>query len=278
MICRLGLLQSFQPDCRPRNPVTYSPVQLTLWSPSATNLFNQSNRTTYPIWSHPYYKLHTFHTTQYDLGHIPRDMLPHEIFLWAETAEKYQSLSAIEAFIVISGQCTSGNETWDIPDLIGFRSLGTYRYGHLPCIGNGGPVPSMDIEEWRKGMSRGKEDDGKQLNPSDLNLRENFRQWDPRFMQRFDIDGAGGEIVTEVHVSVDYKAIRLVTNLGRHCYWGEERRGHWLDYVVGEDEAILGLSVCFGRLGGWSWSAKMYSHWKVSEIGLVLGKKDGGKW
>lgn len=234
--------------------------------------------TAYPIWFHPSYKLHTFNASQYDSRVILRDMLPHEILLWAETADAYQFLTSIEAFAVVAGNCVSGNGTWDIPDLIGFRSVSTHRDSTQSFIGNGGPVPSMNGEEWRKGMSRGNEDDGKQLNPSDLDLHQHFKQWDPAFMQKFEIDGAGGEIVSEVHFSLDCKAIRLVTNLGRQCYWGEERREHWLDYVAGEDEVILGLSACFGTLGGWSSSAKMYSHWKVSEIGVVLGKKDGGRW
>lgn len=116
------------------------------------------------------------------------------------------------------------------------------------------------------------------LNPSSLSLSSQFSPFDSNFMRHLDIDGPAGEEIIQVDVSEDFKAIKLITNKGRECYWGEERRGQWHSRVASEEECIVGLSVCFGRLGGWSWKAKMYSHWKVSEIGVVVCRRDGGMW
>ena len=203
-------------------------------------------------------------------------MLPHEIMLWAETPSNYQYLKSIAAFIVVGDQTKQlgSDEAIDIPDIVGFRPFKTHMYGSAPYIGSGGPVPCQS-EEWN--ASKYKAD--MHLHPSDLQLHEKFQPFDERFMQHFEIDGPGGEVVTEVHVRHDARAIRLVTNRQREYCWGiQKQQVNWYSKVASEDECIVGLSVCFGDLNGWSWAAKMFSHWKVSEVGVVVCKKDGGTW
>jgi hypothetical protein len=40
---------------------------------------------------------------------------------------------------------------------------------------------------------------------------------------------------------------------------------------------VLGVSACFGRLKGWSASAKSWSHWALSDVGVVVGKGGDGE-
>jgi hypothetical protein len=84
-------------------------------------------------------------------------------------------------------------------------------------------------------------------------------------------------LVNEAHVSDDVKALKFITNFGRECYWGEERRQKWHIKRADEGELILGLSCCFGDLGGWSCSATMFSHWTLSTVGVVKIKFRDGK-
>lgn len=209
-------------------------------------------------------------------------MLPHHLLLWSETPKEIKSLRCISAFIIEAGFCSSGTDRWSIPDLLGFASFREGEERAAQYIGTFGPVPSQSPEWNESGYCQKRVDEnGKPispLNPSELDLSSKFQPFDEKHMSHFDINGPGGEEVSEVHVSTDFKAIKLKTNKGRECYWGEGRRNQWYSRVASEEECIVGLSVCFGRLGGWSWKAKMYSHWKVSELGVVLARRDGGMW
>lgn len=165
---------------------------------------------------------------------------------------------------------------------MGFASFRVGAEHAAQHIGTFGPVPSQSPEWEDTGYIQNRLDaDGKPLpplNPSSLSLSSHFHSYDEKYMQHFDVDGPAGEEIVQVDVSTDFKAIKLKTNKGRDCYWGEERRGQWYTRVASDEECIVGLSVCFGRLGGWSWKAKMYSHWKVSEIGIVVCRRDGAMW
>jgi hypothetical protein len=214
-------------------------------------------------------------------------MLPHHILLWGKTAEELNSLRGISAFNIVAGYCTSGrDERWPVPDLLGFTYYreGDYPERALEQVGTFGPVPCQ-APEWKEegwyGSDKWVDANGKPvkpLNPSDLNLADKFEPFDEKHMLHFDIDGPGGEEVTEVHVSQDFKALKFKTNRGKECYWGEERRNQWYSRIASDEEYIAGLSVCFGRLGGYSWRSKMHSHWKLSELGVVLARRDGGMW
>lgn len=216
-------------------------------------------------------------------------MLPHHILLWSRTPEDLKDLRRITTFSIVAGECSSGNgDRWPIPDLLGFTfsRKGTWvAEERAPqIVGSFGPVPCQ-ASEWKEegwyGSKKWTDEDGnavKPLNPSDLKLDEKYPSFDEKYMEHFEVDGAGGEEVTEVHVSQDFKAVKLKTNKGRECYWGEGRRNQWYTKVANDEEYIAGLSVCFGRLGGYSWRAKMYGHWKLSELGVVMARRDGRLW
>jgi hypothetical protein len=43
---------------------------------------------------------------------------------------------------------------------------------------------------------------------------------------------------------------------------------------VEKDEVILGLSLCFGRLAGWSEARQIWSHWSLLDVGVLYCKVD----
>ncbi|CAO2649834.1 Nn.00g011260.m01.CDS01 [Neocucurbitaria sp. VM-36] len=260
VISRLGLLQASRPGETPSSTLpSYTPAQQRLWSSNAAALPCNEQQTRKPIWNHPNYNLHTFPTSSYDSGDIPFDMLPNQVLLWAESPSLYQYLARISCFQVVGGQVQGGSNSKprDVPDILGIWPGKTFIHGKAAHVGTGGPVPAQSPLF------------ASCANPSELDLHSKFHAFEEANMSHFAVDGANGEIVTEVHVSDDVKAMKLVTNWGRECYWGEGERGEWHVKRAGEGEVIVGLSCAFGRLSGWSWSAKMYSHWKLSGVGVV---------
>ncbi|KAF3047594.1 hypothetical protein E8E12_010671 [Didymella heteroderae] len=256
VISRLGLLQSYHPEHNPRAPKpSYTHAQTTLWSPSALHLRSSAtSQSRTPIWHNNFYNLHTFTSGNigYDGGDLPAAMLPHHVLLWSQTAEKLKNLCRISTFNVVTGECSSGTDHWPCPDLLGFTyfrkgtSVAEERANEQ--VGTFGPVPCQ-ASEWREegwySAKKWVDEDGKPvkpLNPSDMNLADRFQPFDEKHMLHFEIDGSGGEEVTEVHVSQDFKAIKLKTNRGKECYWGEERRNQWYIRVASEGEYIAGLS------------------------------------
>jgi hypothetical protein len=83
------------------------------------------------------------------------------------------------------------------------------------------------------------------------------------------------ESITEVHVEQQYRALKLVTRTGQVGYFGEPDRHDWFVRKAVPGERFVGISTCFGALGGWSESAKMWSHWKLSRVGVLFERVDG---
>ncbi|OAL57354.1 hypothetical protein IQ07DRAFT_528128 [Pyrenochaeta sp. DS3sAY3a] len=258
-ISRLGLLQAPLPNAPPpsRSP-TYTAAQKTLWSQNATGL-PYNDRSCKPIWSHPHYQhqafpptplLHTAHDPNFT--DISTDIIPSEILLWTESPENYIYLARLSCLQIVS-------------DIVGIVPTKTHKYGAAAHVGTGGPVPAQ-FSKWAAVTG-----------PRDLKMHDFLKPWAEKNMLHFDIDGPGGEVVSEVHVSQGVEAVRLVTNRGRSCVWGKQREwDEWDVNRAADDEVIVGLSCAFGRLGGRSTKAMMYSHWALSEVGVVTMKKDFG--
>lgn len=192
---------------------------------------------------------------------MPNEMVPWDVLLWADTAESYKGLQSISCFLPIGGHGSDFQTSWPIPDIVGLRCK---KIGGSDCasyVGTGGPVPAQ-CSEWGR-MQNAKTDLESWYTSTEL------KSFDNANMNHFDIDGPGGEVITEVHISNEAKALRLLTNRGRGCFWGEENRQQWTQYRVGEDELIVGLVCAFGNLGGWSWGVKMYSHWNLSGLAVI---------
>jgi hypothetical protein len=198
---------------------------------------------------------------------LPRDILPHHTLIWARDASELKRLKRISSFEVSCHSKTSQKDgkscTKLCPDILGLRAES--EDGKIREIGNPGPVCAQD--------------------PSHNPLIERFglphsttpTPWAEENMIHFDIDGAGGEYITEVHVVLEAKAIKLITNRGREAYFGEDLRdvGSWQWWVLraGYDEVICGLMVCFGTLGGWDRDQKCYGHWKMDTVRVLTVNK-----
>ncbi|KAF2702894.1 hypothetical protein K504DRAFT_463925 [Pleomassaria siparia CBS 279.74] len=264
MVSRLGILQAPRRGVNLRSGMSsYTPSQKMLWSLQAESLphNNEWNR---PIWAHPTLRLTTFGSPSQETASVPFDMLPHEILLWAESPAQYQYLNRISCFEVVSGKCTNHEESWDIPDIVGIWPGKTHKSGLAAHIGSSGPVPCQhpDFETCQ--------------NPSELKLNQTFKRFEEANMRHFAIDGPGGEVVSEVHVSDGMRAIKLFTNRGRECYWGLEGCMNWQIKRAEKGEFILGLSCSFGTLSGWSQVARVYSHWRLSNLGVITVRTDEG--
>jgi len=80
------------------------------------------------------------------------------------------------------------------------------KHGHEWHIGSKGPVPAMISKKWAEVKTF-----------DDLKLWDNVETYAEEYMRHFDIDGAGGEVVAEVHVTKNRRSLRLVTNRGREA-------------------------------------------------------------
>jgi hypothetical protein len=183
------------------------------------------------------------------------DLLPHAILTWADPAPDYKFLTGIFALQI--------PDEYGAQSIIGMHIMRSHTNWVTTEIGNHGPVPAQMPEEWAQ---------AKEFN--DLDLWNKRKSWEEERMRRFEIDGKGGERVVEVGFSKDSRTIRLVTNFRREGVFGEDvGEGTEWDVKRAEDgEQIVGLSVCFGQLGGWSESAKMWSHWGMSDVGVMIAR------
>jgi hypothetical protein len=140
------------------------------------------------------------------------------------------------------------------------RNYFKYHTGY--AIGHPGPVPHQLPTKWQTAKSQ-----------DELDLWSKKKSWDEDSMRHFEIDGYGGERVVEVHVSKDHRSFQLVTNRGREGLFGEDREQNgWHVKRAEEGEMIVGLSACFGTLGGWSQSAKAWSHWGLCNLGVLVAR------
>ncbi|KAH8723762.1 hypothetical protein GQ44DRAFT_740757 [Phaeosphaeriaceae sp. PMI808] len=227
IISRLGLLQAHHPDSAP--PCTsssYTPAQRLLWDSSA-------------VYSHPNKALHTFSHPPFPMpSFVDPDMIPHSFMLWAPTFNEYKFLTRISMLQVC-------DESGHI-QIIGIQHEQTRRHGSVGHIGESGPVPAQMRVDWAEAKSY-----------EEFKIWEKLEPWEEDYMRHFDIDGPGGEVVSEVHVTSDRRGVKFITNLGR-------------EGAFADGKMIAGVSACFGRLEGWSQSAKRWSHWALNDLGVVI--------
>lgn len=208
-------------------------------------------------------------------------MRAHQLLQWGRTPQQLKSLTCINAVQVQGGTISRGGKP-AVPyyDTIGIRP-GYPPHPSLPPsvapkpehVGTIDPVPAMyGMDYWSK-----------QTKWHGLEIYQDFQKFDPRFLKTFTVDGAGGEVINSVAISHSAWSIKLETNRGRSEIFGEVEdegdRYNWTSYAAKDGEVMVGLSVSFGRLSGWSHGAKMWSHWTVSDLGVMLQKVDEvGNW
>jgi hypothetical protein len=99
--------------------------------------------------------------------------------------------------------------------------------------------------------------------------------WGDENLVHFDIDGPGGEIVTEIFVGEESKAIKLRTNWGREGSFGDIERGTWNVVRPGDREVFVGMVVCFGTRSGWDCESELFNHVKITTAtGVVMSIKE----
>ncbi|KAF2451988.1 hypothetical protein P171DRAFT_376537, partial [Karstenula rhodostoma CBS 690.94] len=266
-ICRLGLLQASIPGQEPSTMPSYTQAQQLLWNHSAQTLYCHRDDTWRHLWAHPNLNIQTLsaqgssaNQLRSFIGDIASDMTPWHVGIWASKGAPYQTLQQISCFQPIGGTVSSGEEEWPVPDIAGFGAGRTSGPLNL-LAGTGGPVPIQN-PDWQE-----IEDPSKDLVSWIQNTT--LKSFDENSTEHFLIDGPGGEIVTAVHASSDMKAVKLFTDRGRNCYFGEKNRQQWLEFEADGDQMIVGIVCAFGRLGGWSWGTKMQSHWKLSGLAVL---------
>ncbi|OCK76198.1 hypothetical protein K432DRAFT_336121 [Lepidopterella palustris CBS 459.81] len=252
LISRLGLLECVRPPnddfslCN-TNPVSarqtdrpeLSIPRRLLWHCSGAfpPIPGLDNRSRGPIWSYSYIHMLPLPPPTFSSG-APADLIPHQLLLWVKNAREESQLKRISAYVVVGGMVTGFSEgksfTRPIHDVLGFRSEYVRGYGELPRA-VGGPPTKQD-------------------------LRQEFREWDEKNMLHFEIDGPGGEVVTEVEIATaeEPKAIKIRTNCGREAYFGEMKRNEWNVQRAPEGEHIVGLAVTFATKSGFSHDTKEY--------------------
>jgi hypothetical protein len=209
-------------------------------------------------------------------------MIPHDLSLWANSPEHLDTVRPIECFqptdasgdATIPGSFPSAPSPSPIPDIVGLRPGAHNAYGGRGgTVGQGGPVP-FQHPEWHR-SSRPLQAVFEYLWEKYPISIDNTRLFNPEFTQIFHIDSTNGEKITQVHVSHDYRALKFVTNHGREVVFGEKGKEEWHRRVAAEDEVFLGLSTAFGKLSGWSEGMKMWSHMRLSGLGVVFVRVNG---
>jgi hypothetical protein len=182
-------------------------------------------------------------------------MLSHTILEFVTHVNQYHKLT--------------GLSTLQIPDensratIIGILANHEIVYGNAgPVIGAPGPVYTHAPSEWRIVRI---------CHALYSYVKSNV--WDRHYVRHFEIDGKGGERVVEVHVTHDHRSIKVVTNRGREGVFGEQGNGkEWHVKRAEEGEVIVGLSACFGDLGGWNKRVGLWSHWGLSNVGVFVAR------
>jgi len=183
-------------------------------------------------------------------------MLPYQTTLWAKDSSSYRLLRRISTLELADENGKSS--------ILGMFLKKTHRSGteERIDIGTGGPVPAQLGLKWENARSI-----------KDLDIWNAGKTWDEESMRHFEIDGPGGEVVMEVHVACNRRGFKLVTSKGREGCFGEFDDGDGGEVVrAGDGEMVVGLSVCFGNLGGWSARAGTWSHWGMWDFGVVVSK------
>jgi hypothetical protein len=265
VISRLGVLQCAIPGTEPEErPDLWRPQRL-LWKESAAKVTTSGPNSTYtgPMWSHEHLRMLPL-GTDYGQGDIPIDILPHEVLLWAKEESELRRLTRISAFVVEDGCITgfdpAGDTERPIHAVLGIRA----EYGKQYCesartIGSGRAPKTASCAADASGSAK--------LEETDVVVQD----WDEKYLVHFDIDGPGGEIITEIHVSNDGKAIRLHTNRDRECYFGELERNDWHVLHPEPGDMLVGMVVCFGTPSGWSRDLNTNEYLKATKAtGLVM--------
>ncbi|KAI4952670.1 hypothetical protein J4E91_003142 [Alternaria rosae] len=312
-ISRLGILQASRPDSGLLSQPRYTSAQQMAWGKQGKWLpyDDQSGRQKYPkhatVWSHPTIHFEPFPASTHPIPYeLPEDMMPNDVFMWSKdntaiecfqptatsismphdptpttkpTEESMGSINTTPASTTLPSS-HPGNDT-SLPlyqlhtgiDIVGINPAPHNQFGGRGRgVGHRGSVLCQS-PRWAHEMT--------------WPLRESLKAaWEDIQKQKSRPLGSSDqhntvifplnqESITEVHVEQQYRALKLVTQTGRVGYFGEPDMRDWFVRKAVGGERIVGISACFGALGGWSESARMWSHLKLSRVGVVFERIDG---
>ena len=206
-----------------------------------------------PIWTYTGLQLPCPFSVPSTPTSIPYDMLPHHILLWSHHPLYVGCLRRISMNCLPGRSDTkatppTAGEEQQMRGIIGLR----HDWQELPSVHEDSRRPKdhrlPDYFSRSIGTQHSSWDQKETL--YDGNHKYQKDPYVHETVKHFDIDGEGGEFPTEVHVTTDVRALKLVTNLGRECQWGEEDipKSEWCVQKGKEKQPILGLVVVFGAM------------------------------
>ncbi|KAI4639723.1 hypothetical protein J4E93_009077 [Alternaria ventricosa] len=303
-ISRLGLLQACGPDSAPLAQPRYTSAQQMAWGKLGSSLPYDRIGQRYPqqasVWAHPTIHFESFpastHPNPYEL---PEDMMPNDVFMWSKkntgiecfqpiatnlsmakdsTEDPMQSTSATPATTALPSSLPATNtssSSYQLHtgiDIVGINPGPHDMWGNRGrSVGSRGPVLCQS-PKWAHDMT---EPLRESLKAAWQDMNKTGGGPHPNQLQNTVTFPLNQEDITEVHVEQQYRALKLVTQSGRVGYFGEPDMRDWFVRKAVGGEQIVGISACFGALGGWSESARMWSHLKLSRVGVVFERVDG---
>ncbi|KAK2755681.1 hypothetical protein FQN54_005830 [Arachnomyces sp. PD_36] len=186
---------------------------------------------------------------------FPRDLVAHEVLVWAKNGVEFSKVERISAYIcetVVTSLNSAGiSEKKCANVVLGLRAQHIERYWE----------PKRYI-----GLRREQNEAG------------DLVHWPEPPLQHFDIDGPGGERVTEVETALmDLPAAikqQLRTNWGRECCFGDANQRNWDIQRAPEGEFIMGLAVAFGRRTMYDGVTGKFTHLSPSSISALAINPD----
>ncbi|KAJ5108997.1 hypothetical protein N7456_005672 [Penicillium angulare] len=147
------------------------------------------------------------------------DLVPFEPLIWAKNAGEARALRKLTGYVVDGGLVSGSFGIGTLYDIVGARA--------------------------------------EYASESNITKRQisSMSEWETDKCVSLDLDGANGEVVSEVHVQVNWTArlvVKLVTNRGQEVTWGKAPFGEssWLKYGVPPGHGIIGFVTSFtdGRM------------------------------
>jgi hypothetical protein len=158
-------------------------------------------------------------------------------------------------------------------DIVGIQPAPHNQFGGRgEGVGQKGPVICQH-PEWTKGSMSYPLDESLRAMWKDL-YKQNAHPFGTSEQHNTVTFPLNNESITEVHVEQRYRALKLVTQSGRVGYFGEPNMRDWFVRKAVDRERFVGISTSFGALGGWSESARMWSHFKLSRVGVLFERVD----
>lgn len=149
---------------------------------------------------------------------VPADLVQHEALIWAKDKNELRSLVRLTGYVAFGGLATASS----LPDVPMYNLCGI----------------RAEFTDNRRRMI------GK-LIESDAN------DWPREYCVDFDIDGAGGEVVTEILTNM-YSgrpvAMNVRTNRDREVFWGEEQAINWRSIRAPDNMSLIGVAMTFAEI------------------------------